>query len=419
MGERPAPARIDDWGDPRFAPEIAELRASLVPMADAIELAPEAIVPAAREAAGLENLGTATDPGWHDRLDLLLRGLREEAGLGAFGKVSSKGLVGQLVTSRLRLTDLLARHPEIGDVPIERPIVILGLPRTGTTHLHNVLAADPALRSLPYWESLEPVPSADEAGQDPDPRIARTAFALDMVNASMPLFVRMHEMTTEHAHEEIQLLAIDMSSMLFETMAPMPSWRDHYLARDQAPSYRYLRTVLQALTWLRGGDRWVLKSPQHLEQIPALLDAFPDATFVVTHRDPVAVTGSVLTMLAYSARMNIARPDPAVIGGYWAQRVEQLLAGCLRDHELLPAERTVHVRLADLVADDLAVVERIYDVADQPCNDRARAAIGDYVRAHPQGRHGTVEVDWSVFEVDPVERRAAMKAYAEAFGVDR
>jgi hypothetical protein len=161
----------------------------------------------------------------------------------------------------------------------------------------------------------------------------------------------------------------------------------------------------------------VLKTPQHLEQIPALLEVFPDAAFVVTHRDPVAVTGSVLTMLGYAARMATDEPDPGEIAAYWVPRIEQLLGACLRDHELLPAERTVHVRLDDLVADGSAVVERIYVAAGQPLDDRARRAIDGYVATHPQGRHGSVEVDWSVFGVDPEERRAALADYADAFGV--
>jgi hypothetical protein len=413
VGERPAPARIDDWTEPRFGADIAELRAALVPVAETIELTPERIVGDARQGSGLDDLGTDDDPGWHDRLAVLLRGLREEADLGAWGTVSNHGLLTQLVRNRLLLTDLVRRHPEIHDVPVERPIIVLGLPRTGTTHLHNVLAADPALRSLPYWESLEPV--LPEGA--PDERFAATDVALDIVNRSMPLFVRMHEMTPEHAHEEIQLLAVDMSSMLFETTAPMDGWREHFLARDQTPTYRYLRTYLQALTWLRGGDRWVLKTPQHLEQIPVLLEVFPDATFVVTHRDPVAVTGSVLTMLGYAARMATDHPDPLRIARYWAPRMEQLLGACLRDHDLLPADRTVHVRLPDLVADDRAVVERIYAAAGQPLDDRARAGIDSYLRSHPQGRHGTVEVDWKVFGIDPDERRVALQDYADAFGV--
>jgi hypothetical protein len=415
VGQRPAPARIDDWTAPRFSPAIAELRANLVPLADTIELTPERIVADASTATGLDDLGTGDDPGWHDRLDVLLRGLRDEARLGAWGVVANHGLLVQLVSNRLLLTELLARHPEIRDIPIERPIVIAGLPRTGTTHLHNVLAADPALRTLPYWEALEPVPAPGDGAADE--RLARTAFALDIVNQTMPLFVRMHEMTPAHTHEEIQLLAVDIASMLFETTAPMPAWRDHYLGRDQTPSYRYLRTVLQALTFLRGGDRWVLKTPQHLEQIPALLEVFGDATFVVTHRDPVAVTGSVLTMLGYAARMATDEPDPAEIAAYWVPRIDQMLGACLRDHELLPPERTVHVRLDDLVADGRAVVERIYAAAEQPLDDRAQRAIDGYVAGHPQGRHGSVEVDWSVFGVDPDERRTALADYAAAFGV--
>jgi hypothetical protein len=328
--------------------------------------------------------------------------------------VSNHGLVSQLIANRLRLTDLLRRHPEIHDLPVEAPIVILGLPRTGTTHLHNVLAADPALRSLPYWEALAPVPAGD-----PDERVALTAVALDVVNASMPLFVRMHEMTPEHAHEEIQLLAIDMSSMLFETTACMPRWRDHFLARDQTPTYRYLRTVLQALLFLRPDQpsRWVLKTPQHQEQIPALLEVFPDATFVLTHRDPAEVTLSVCTMLAYSARMTTAHPDPATVAAYWIPRCEQMLEAGRRDHDLLPPDRTVDVRLPDLVADDMHEVERIYAAAGQPLPDSSRAAMDAFVAAHPRGRFGTIVTDPDVFGIDMAERRESMVAYRDRFAV--
>ena len=218
---------------------------------------------------------------------------------------SNTSFITGLLKNRLLIEDLLGRHPEILDEQIVAPIIICGLPRTGTTHLHNLMSADPALRSLPYWESLEPVLPASEVPETgaPDPRLERTDMALSFLNTALPYFNRMHEMTVEHTHEEIQLLAIDFSTMLFETTAPMTIWRDAYLARDQRPSYAYLRKVLQVLQWLRGGTRWVLKTPQHLEQFPALVDTFPDATFVVTHRDPVSVTASMVTMIAYTARL--------------------------------------------------------------------------------------------------------------------
>lgn len=412
-------ARIDDWSDPVFPPEAAALRESVRPLAEAIVLEPDALVAEAQAATGLDDLGIDDDPGWLERFGVLLAALRDEADLDGWGTVSSAGLVGQLVRNRLLLTDLLARHPEIHDVELEPPIVIAGLPRTGTTHLHNLLAADPGLRSLPYWESLEPVLPVAERHLRPDPRIARTDAALAVVNGALPLFRRMHEMTVDHSHEEIQLLAIDMSSMLFETTAPMPTWRDHYLGRDQAPTYRYLRTVLQALCFLRPDEprRWVLKSPQHQEQLPALLAAFPGATVVLTHRDPVEVTTSMCTMLAYTARMSTAHPDPEAIAAYWVPRVEQLLLAGLRDHDLVPADRLVDIRLADLVADDAGQVERVYAAAGLTLTDGARTAMADFVAAHPRGRFGRVEADPTPFGIDVAERADALRAYADRFGV--
>ena len=134
-------------------------------------------------------------------------------------------------------------------VRIERPIIIAGLPRSGTTHLHNLIAADPAIRSLPYWESLEPFPAPDEPGEQS--RRDRCAVGLDMVETSMPYFKRMHEMTVDHAHEEIQLLANDISGMLFETTYYIPSFGAHYKATDQHASYEYFKRSRR----IRSGSR--------------------------------------------------------------------------------------------------------------------------------------------------------------------
>ena len=403
--------RITDYAQPEYAPDIRALMDSVAPMAADLRLEPDAVIAEAGSQTGLHDFG---DPSFRERLDVLLRGLRDEAGLSQWGVLSNHTLVVQLLKNRLLIQDLLNRHPEIADQPVERPIIICGLPRTGTTHLHNLISADTSLRSLPYWESLEPVPVP---GEDPDGRRARTELAVDTFNAVMPLFPAMHEMTVDHVHEEIQLLAIDFSSMLFETMSLMPSWHDWYRGHDQTPHYRYLRTVLQVLQWLRAPTRWVLKSPQHLEQFGPLHAVFPDATFVVTHRDPVSVVASMITMLAYTARMSIEHPDPKAYGAYWMPRLERMLQACARDHAQLPADQTIDVHFDAFMADDVAMVERIYDLAGHPFTSTAKAAMDAFMADHPRGKFGRIDYDLADFGLDAGECRERFAFYVERFGV--
>jgi sulfotransferase family protein len=416
MSERPAPVRIDDLAEPRFSDEVRAILDFMDEAGSQLALEPEALMDAATSETGLDDFG-AMDFG--ERLDVLCRAMRVEGGFNGAGVMQQHAFLTGLLKNRLLVEDLVRRHPDILEEQITAPIVICGLPRTGTTHLHNLMSADPALRSLPYWESLEPVLAAREqpAPGAPDPRKERTEMALSFLDAAMPHFKRMHEMTAEHTHEEIQLLAIDFSTMLFETTAPMPIWRDAYLARDQRSSYAYLLRVLKVLQWLRGGTRWVLKSPQHLEQFPALVDTFPDATFVVTHRDPVSVTASMVTMLAYSARLTRDRVDVEEIGRYWADRLERMLGRCAAERDVLPAAQTIDVRFNEFMVDDLAMVGRVYDLAGQPLDDRSRAAMASFMDAHPRGRHGAVLYDLGEFGLDPADRRRALSFYTERFGV--
>ncbi len=417
MSDRPAPVVIDDLEEPRFSDDV---RAVLAMMADAgagLELAPEPLMEAARAQTGLDDFG-ATD--FVARLEVLCRALTTEAGLSPAGVMAQHALLTGLLRNRLLIEDRIKRDPSILDEKIEAPIIICGLPRTGTTHLHNLMSADPALRCLPYWESLEPLLAESERpgpGQ-PDPRRARTEQALWMVDHAMPYFKRMHEMTVDHSHEEIQLLAIDFSTMLFETVAPMPTWRDYYLSHDQRSSYAYLLRILKVLQAERGGRRWVLKSPQHLEQFPALAATFPDATFVVTHRDPVSVTTSMVTMLAYSARLSRDRVDALAIGRYWADRLERMLRSCVTDRDVLPAAASIDVRFPEFMADDMAMVDRIYALADQPVTDEAREAMAAFMAEHPRGRHGSVVYEMDRLGLDRDGLRRALAFYSQRFGLD-
>jgi hypothetical protein len=414
--DRPPPIRFDDLAHPRFSDTARSILDMMDEAGASVTLEPAPLMESAVAATGLQDFGP---PDFAPRLDVLCRSLRDEARLNNAGILAQSMLLGGLLRNRLLLEDLLTRHPEIRDEKIDKPIIICGLPRTGTTHLHNLMGSDPLLRSLPYWESVEPVLAEQErppAGS-PDPRLERTATALGFLDIAMPEFKRMHEMTVDHVHEEIQLLAIDISTMLFETIAPIPTWRDHYLARDQRPSYAYLKVILQALQWLRGGSRWVLKSPQHLEQFPALLDTFPDGVFVVTHRDPVSVTTSMLTMLAYSSRLPHETVDLEWIGAYWVDRLQRMLTACAESRDALPADRTIDVHFDEFMADDMAMVTRIYEIAGQPLTEKGERAMSGFMRDHPRGRHGGVVYDLSQFGMERSQLKGYFRAYTERFGV--
>ncbi|WP_235620635.1 sulfotransferase family protein [Mycolicibacter sinensis] len=184
---------------------------------------------------------------------------------------------------------------------------------------------------------------------------------------------------------------------------------------DQTASYAYLKRSLQALQWLRGGTRWVLKSPQHLEQFPALYATFPDATFVVTHRDPVEVTQSMTTMISYAARMGCDRPDPVKISAYWFDRADDLLSGCLADRDVLPAAQSIDVRFDDFMADEDGTVAAIYELAGQPLDTRAKEAMTQFRADHPRGRYGTVDYQPADVGLNTDEIAARLRDYRNRF----
>lgn len=405
---------LDDLAAPRFPVEARAVLDLMADMAQGCPLEPGPLMEAAvAQAGGLTDFG---DSSFRGPLDLLCRSLNHEAGLAPRGRTALHVQFVRLLANRLLIQDVLARHPEIQNVPVEAPIVIAGMPRTGTTHLQNLIAADPAIRSLPYWEALEPLPAPGETGAAP--RIARAATALDFTHTAMPYFRRMFDLAPENAHEEIDLLAQTFSSMYFETQSLVPSYRDWYTAQDHTAAYSHLRTVLQILSWARPGpSRWLLKSPQHLEQLGPLLRVFPDAVIVLTHRDPVAVTASMTTMIAYSLRMSTDPLDPRRIGRWWADRTEDLLTACMRDRDTLPADRSTDVRFHEFMADNVATVRHVYSVARQPFTAQTEAALQAYTTKHRRGRHGTIEYRLGDFGLDAAERRNALAAYSEKFAV--
>ncbi|MFP8875782.1 MAG: sulfotransferase [Myxococcota bacterium] len=382
-----------------------------------VDLSVPSVLSAAVERTGLENFGPDD---FRERLALWLSEMDEDPERTGLGRMIHWNDCVRYAANRLRMHDLVARHPEIHEQEIRQPIIVVGLPRSGTTHLVNLIAADQRLRSIPLWESQEPVPDPREKpGPDGvDPRYRRSAEAWEMLSTNSPLIAAMHPMEPDHIHEELELMCPDFTTYNIEWISRAPRWRDYYLAHDQTENYAYMKTALKILQWYRPRDRWVLKCPQHLEQIGPLMKTFPDATIVMTHRDPVSVIQSAATITAYGARVNYREPRPEWYLDYWADRMRRLLEASVRDRHLIPSERCYDVLFHEFMADDVATVERIYEVADLPMTPESRGQIETYMRDHPRGKHGQVVYDVREdFGADPAKLREPYAFYLDRFAV--
>ncbi len=415
----PPPIRITDLAEPQYSDEQRALLAfgeTLNVSLDAGEILNEASA-----ALGLDDFGPSD---FRERLELLCDEWGSDAELNNLGRLNLRNKLLLFAKNRLLIRDALSRHPEIHRVAIRRPVIVAGLPRSGTTHLLNLMAADGRFRALPLWEAYEPVPTPGErpTADGIDPRYARCAAEWEMMQRMAPLIAAMHPMNPDHIHEELELMGPDFASYNFEWLCHSPRWRDHYYATDQRPHYEYMKTVLKLLTWQDGDDgsntRWVLKCPQHLEQLPVLRSVFPDATLAITHRDPVAVIQSAATMIAYGQRMTRTRVDIGTVIDYWSERIAHLLEACAKDRHVWPEAQSIDVPFHEFMADNLAMVERIYAKAGMAMTEDAAAQLGSFMRTHPRDKHGRVAYDLQQdFGIDPNRLRQRFAFYFRQFPV--
>ncbi len=398
-------------------PQLTDMQQAALAYGDELNtvISVDAVLQQARDTAGLDDFGNED---FLKRLQILVDEWSGDPNLTGIGRLTLFNKLAQHATSRLLIQDTLKKHPEIHDIEIREPIIVAGLPRSGTTHLLNLMAADSRFRSLPLWESYEPVPRPGEPVTDnsDDPRWQRTEEAWQGMKMSSPLLAAMHPMNPDHIHEELELMGPDFASYNYEWLSPSPAWRDHYLNTDQTPHYEYMKTVLKLLQWRRGPQRWVLKCPQHMEQLTVLQTVFPDATIAITHRDPVSVIQSAITMLGYGQRMNRRQVDLEGLRDYWADRIETLLRACVRDRDTLPEAQVIDVPFKAFMADDIAMVERIYSVAGLDMTDTARGELQAFMDAHPRGKEGQVIYNLKRdFGISPEQLRSRFEFYFEKF----
>lgn len=400
--------------DTRSPEERAELEAG---ERRTLDMSVDTVLATARTRTGLEDFGPLD---FTERLSALLHEVEADDNVWKAHKAAFVEQCVSAAANRLLIQHFWTRHPESLRTPVERPVNVIALPRSGSTHLENLLAADRRLRHLPVYLATQPAPNPSERpgpdGTDPRYRRAEERWARFSRNE---VLAAMHEHTPDHACGENELQIPDFASYQWEWMARVPGFRDHYLGTDQTPHYRYMRDVLKLIAWQFPDERrWMLKSNQHAEQLGPLMATYPDATVVMIHRDPVATLTSLLTMRGLALKSSQRVPDIDAHVEYWVDRIERMLRAYVRDRHLVPSGQLVEVPFADMVADDVRTAAHVLDRAGLPVTDKALADIDAYLASHPHGKRGRVVYDLEGdFGLDADRLRERFAFYTDAVGI--
>ncbi len=331
----------------------------------------------AARRTGLDDFG---DPVFLEPFERLLRSLREEAQLNATGRAMQFERNVGLLVNRLRTEDHYRRHPEIEDEAIDRPLVIVGLARTGTTMLHRMMASDSRWLALLWYESRNPAPLPEAVGDGAvDPRIRDAEAEVAAMLEGSPDLIAAHPMDAHAPDEEIMLIEHAFTSWNPEAFSRVPGYSAHLDRIDLASGYRYLHRLLRFLQWQKHGrgetaTRWVLKAPYHLGSLDALFDTFPDARIAMTHRDPVQTVPSLASLVRTLRVLGSDSVDPLEIGAHWSRRWSAALERAIAARAARE-ERFLDVYYDDLVRDPMAQVRRIYEHAGLPLTAEAEASM--------------------------------------------
>lgn len=385
---------------------------------------PDTLIAQACEIAGSDDFG---EPGgWREDLTLLADGLATEARLNDLGvEIAVMDIVNPLV-HRLRIMQWRKDNPAVAATPVERPIFIVGQPRTGTTILFDLLAQDPALRPPLTWEVDAPWPLPQPGTYTTDPRIAQIQANIEMSEQLVPGLLAHHPMGALVGQECVRMSAGQFCSMIFSTQYRLPTYYRWLLHdADHRNAYRYHRMFLQHLQSGVPGIgaptptcQWLLKSPAHLWQLDALVSEYPDALIVQTHRDPLNVISSIAALTTHLRRL---ASDHSDITECAQQSREEIVVGLensmkARDSGVLAPGQIVDVQFADFIRDPFTTIRGIYGALDREFTSVAEQRMRDFLAAHP-GDNGGARYTWSNTGLDAGEVRAQVTGYQERFGV--
>jgi hypothetical protein len=329
-------------------------------LADKPVLTKEALLGRAREYTGLGDFG---DRWFEGPLDVLLEAIRAEARLNVGGEWAARAQIEKVLHDRLWAQQWFARHPEILARPLPRPVIVVGPMRSGTTRMHRLLAADHRFTHLRSFETISPVPRPGFDGEGPDSRIVLARRIMRVARLANPRTLTIHPTGPMEAEEELGLLVSSFWGMKHEAQWWVPSYGRWCEGQDAAPAYRQMARLLRLIGWSQQASSlrpWILKTPQHMLDLPALLKVFPDARLIFTHRDPLAVIGSAASLAWNQTIIYSDRADARRIGQEWLRKTRLMIERMRKARDDIPAERRIDIHYEDMDRDWRGSMARVY-----------------------------------------------------------
>jgi len=362
-----------------------------------VELSKEFLLETAQQTTGLSDFGNQR---FLVGLGQLLESIDKEAELHSMGRKIIQRLIVRLLVNRLQMQDDFKRYPEILQVPIKRPLFIIGLPRTGSTYLHNLLSQDPSSRWLHLWEVYSPSPSPDSQTWATDPRIKKTQESFKTYEMFAPESTAMHKYDACSPEECIWLLQHDFTSISFSFLTSIPSYTEWLKTQDMIPVYEYYRQQLQLLGWKWSADRWVLKNPFHTAELSALMTVFPDACFIQTHRDPLQVTASYSRLIEKLRPIYSDKINHQSLGKEILDILSYQIKQGMKARATISNQQICDILFSDLVKDPVSTVRQIYDHYGYEYTREMEKNLYNYINDNPRYKHGKYSYSLEEFGLD-------------------
>jgi hypothetical protein len=369
------------------------------------------LLEAARRNTGLEDWG-----GEHflEPFRVMLDDVAQ-SGLTSLARISTRDIGLHCLTNRLRLTEYLKQHPRVGSHPIKRPVFILGFPRTGTTLLQNLLALDDQRRALPFWEIMNPVPFHEDPVKDKKARIRAANAKLRIAYWVLPEMAAVHEIRAETLEECWPLLANGFTVMAWDMGSGWRTYGEWLLKHDMTKAYAEYKQVLQVMAQRQPQSDFVLKCPDHLWFVDALLENFPDAAIVWTHRDPVASIASYCSLISLNWRLMYGRFDPIEVGRHIENRFLNGIERAMAVRERVGEDMFFDVDFQTLCDDPVGVVGQITD--NFGLSQIPAEAINGYLEKKRQDAKGAHKYSIERYGLDPARIHERYAAYIDRFQI--